>query len=579
MTRIIFISIVSVFLSLQSFGQDDRPSVGAIRWDAWLGHSNNVGAQVNTSLGPNHFHWRLPFYSRVIDSDSVDIDGNSQLVADAEIEYAAYSELDYFAFLMYDEDFLLSNGLKNYLSSSKKSMINFCVIMNDIDVNTEPLTYSVQRTLSYMEEATYQKVLDERPLVYTFRLRDKADFAIALKDSCAARGWNEPYIVDLHWTDEMPSNSVYDAISRYWYDGNSFGGATNGAPYSNLMSAAQTNWELRSTNNAQQVPLVSLGADGRPRIENPVSWIADPISLYQNYFETPTPQQFVTHLGQAFDFIENNPLSCEARTALLYAWNENDEGGWLMPTLENDTDTNTTRIDSLRSFLLNYEYIESTDSLKVLSGIISDTLFNTANEIGVGSAFDGNVTTYASYEKSGGFCQMEFSQEEEIHAIRYYPRPRYQTRLTNAVFQISNDGSNWTTIHTIDATPASGIWTEVEFSPSVNAKFVRLIQPTNWLTISEIEFIGAKEVITNASYLDFNEDLITIHPNPASELITVDAPGKFEVIISDIKGGVVHRSKDASSNTKIDISNLLHGTYLIRIFSPDNTITKKLIKM
>lgn len=31
-------------------------------------------------------------------------------------------------------------------------------------------------------------------------------------------------------------------------------------------------------------------------------------------------------------WIVQNPITAEANTLLIYAWNENDEGGWLIPT-------------------------------------------------------------------------------------------------------------------------------------------------------------------------------------------------------------------------------------------------------
>ncbi|HEY3370675.1 MAG TPA: T9SS type A sorting domain-containing protein [Prolixibacteraceae bacterium] len=350
MFRYLFLLALCLVSWRTSIAQD-RPIVGAIRWDAWLGQSDGVGAQLNRSLGPNHWHSRLPFFAKVIDANTVDIDGTSQLVADAEIEYAAYARLDYFAFLMYDDQISLSNGLHKYLSSSKNDQLNFCVIMSQI--STEPITTSVKRVLAYIQKSNYQHVLGDRPLVYAYNLENAPQLALALKDSCAARHWPRPYIVSLQYADQMPSSSVYDAITCYWYNGTQSGGSETGAPYSTLMHAAQLNWQVRLENGTKQIPLVSLGADGRPRIEHPVSWIPDPASIYKKYFESPQPQEITQHLKQAFNFIENNPLSCEANTVLMYAWNENDEGGWLMPTLENDAHINTARIDSLRSFRLN----------------------------------------------------------------------------------------------------------------------------------------------------------------------------------------------------------------------------------
>lgn len=581
MIRSALILLFTFSWCIQTIAQN-RPTVGAIRWDAWLGRTNNVGEAVNNSLGPNHYHWRLPFFTDVISSDSVNIDGTSQEVADQEIEYASHSNLDYFAYLMYDEDYLLSNGLKKYLSSSKKSMMNFCVIMNDIDIATESITYSVQRTLNYMQEPTYQTVLDGRPLVYTFRLRDKPDFAEELKDSCKAKGWKEPYIVDLHWTDAMPTNQVYDAISRYWYDGNSFNGSTSGAPYSNLMSAAQANWQLRATNGAQQVPLVSLGADGRPRIENPTFWTSDPVGMYEKYFETPTPSEITTHLEQAFNFIENNPTSCEANTALMYAWNENDEGGWLMPTLNPGSySINTDRIDSLRSFLTNYSpsINPPTEGDSVLTGTITGNTFGDANELPADLAFDGSTSTYSDLFKTQGYVQMAFDEIVELSRIRFYPRQGYQTRLENAVFQTSDDGIIWTNQHTINYVPTVNEWTEVDLEPNVLTKYARLYQPSNWLTISEIQFIKTKEVITSTYSDYYSKNTLSVYPNPTNGVIEINKKDQYSVSVLSLEG-IIQLQKEALENKSIiDISLLPLGNYILIINSSEETQVTRIVKM
>ena len=41
-----------------------KPLVGAIRWDAWQ-ENGGIQAAVEKTLGPNHWHYRLPFFARV----------------------------------------------------------------------------------------------------------------------------------------------------------------------------------------------------------------------------------------------------------------------------------------------------------------------------------------------------------------------------------------------------------------------------------------------------------------------------------------------------------------------------------
>jgi len=70
----------------------ERPIVGAVRWDAWIGDlpcsdagTDDVGLQVERSLGPRQFHDRLPFFAWITGHDSVEARELTQDVMDAQI--------------------------------------------------------------------------------------------------------------------------------------------------------------------------------------------------------------------------------------------------------------------------------------------------------------------------------------------------------------------------------------------------------------------------------------------------------------------------------------------------------------
>jgi len=56
------------------------PVVGAIRWDGWW-----RGSPYARCLDPEQWHYRLPFYGRVVAPDKVELSPESQQVMDAEI--------------------------------------------------------------------------------------------------------------------------------------------------------------------------------------------------------------------------------------------------------------------------------------------------------------------------------------------------------------------------------------------------------------------------------------------------------------------------------------------------------------
>lgn len=64
-----------------------RPIVGAIRWDAWNGVPvDNVSYWATKALSPNEWHARLPFFGNVTGENSVQFNGDTQAVMDAEIK-------------------------------------------------------------------------------------------------------------------------------------------------------------------------------------------------------------------------------------------------------------------------------------------------------------------------------------------------------------------------------------------------------------------------------------------------------------------------------------------------------------
>ena len=48
---------------------------------------------------------------------------------------------------------------------------------------------------------------------------------------------------------------------------------------------------------------------------------------------------------------EENPKTCQANAIIMYAWNEHDEGGWLVPTWTPEGKPNTSRLDAIRRVL------------------------------------------------------------------------------------------------------------------------------------------------------------------------------------------------------------------------------------
>jgi hypothetical protein len=108
-----------------------------------------------------------------------------------------------------------------------------------------------------------------------------------------------------------------------------WGGKSEKHAYQEIIDANQQAWQAAP--GQAVIPLATQGWDRRPW-EAPhgegfgkgvnVSW----------YFEKGTPEQFQDLLARLAAWMEANPTAVtKERLAIIYAWNEIGEGGWLVP--------------------------------------------------------------------------------------------------------------------------------------------------------------------------------------------------------------------------------------------------------
>lgn len=331
-----------LWLCLPAFGAD-RPSVGAIRWDAWNGGA--VTAEVERTLSPTPHRARLPWFATVDAAGHAHIDGSAPGVMEREIGFARDAGLDYWAFLTYPADDAMSSGLGRYLASPRRGEIGFCLILHQtFGVPTARWPKERDRVARLLQEKGYQRVLG-RPLVYVF--------GVDLARPEIARRWDElratlraagvdPYCVYMGWD---PAKD-FAAHAAYAHPG--------AEPiFARYVEAFERHaWESARRTRTPYVPLVTTGWDKRPRQEHPVSWEKDAAYLTQATFPAPaSPTEIADHLRRALTFAAGSPETCPAQTVIVYAWNEHDEGGWLCPTWTPAGPPDDSRLQAVRKVL------------------------------------------------------------------------------------------------------------------------------------------------------------------------------------------------------------------------------------
>lgn len=339
--------------------------VGAIRWDAYYDTVNQSGAKgTRATLGNSQYRARAPFYATEVNRARIRY-APTQATMDAEIAYAVAGGLSYWAFLLYGFDPSQMIAYDLYQSSSHKADIKWCMMRQTYDWGTTgDYTAKVAEATAQALQPHYQRVLVNRPLVYIFYTAaditnywsgDIANMKAAVDQFRAdvqAGGAGNPYIVVVSTAQQYVTAKAglgADAVSGYIA---SFTQRSDAA-YALLAADTSAYWSTQAATGAM-IPVVMAGWNRQPRIARPVPWeVASQkayIGIDTGVFQLPTPAELASHVQAAIDFVDAHPTECDTRAILIYAWNECDEGGWLIPTLGDLTGERLAAIAPVSTF-------------------------------------------------------------------------------------------------------------------------------------------------------------------------------------------------------------------------------------
>ena len=318
---------------------------GAIRWDAWYGTNANIADQTAATLSwtsPIDYSARSPAHAN--QSTNPQTWGDNQTTFDAEITAAVTGGLDYFIFTTGTAN-NFGAALAYYMASSKKNQIKFCSMASSNNMgSTGNFTTQINAIVTTMGDTQYMKV-NGRPLLFIYMsTTDIANFwggsnsnfvtmITALRAAAITASLLSPYIVTMGGGgDDHTSTATFsvDAVTNY-----AVAIPTGvGAPFATLAAGAESYWTTVLTASAI-VPICMSGWDPSPRNQHPESFAS-----YEgaNWFIAPQISDLAVHLTAARRYIQNNRARCPANTAIVYAWNEYDEGhSVISPTVAEPT--------------------------------------------------------------------------------------------------------------------------------------------------------------------------------------------------------------------------------------------------
>jgi hypothetical protein len=348
---IITIAILFVSFSCQNSDTEENPE--------------DVPQKVNIKVGAYYFHgwsgktdiWHMPPRLKNDYPEREPVWGwytNTVELMEQQIDFAADNGLSFFSFCWYQSatqdqwiQDALNQGLDLYLKSKNRDRLEFSLFVSNHDesftMGSNEWTFCTDKWVQIFQEKGYQKI-DGRPVI-VFNRHDlllkkwgTADnlnkaFKVLINKALSA-GLKEPLIgiVALPgpqngWNNLTQMKAAgYSFFTGYNY-GNDISAKGTGLeqPYAQLPITSNIIWELFGEKKVlPYVPTVTTGWDMRP-------WESGEPKAF--YYTGRSAENISSFVLDALSWIKQNPDKTFSQPYIvLYAWNENGEGGYLTPT-------------------------------------------------------------------------------------------------------------------------------------------------------------------------------------------------------------------------------------------------------
>jgi len=317
-----------------------RATVGAYYFDGWNGKTNHV-----TKLLETEFADRKPVWGWMADTVAI---------MQQQIDYCADHDLAFWAFDWYypegaNKTTPLNNALGLYLKAPNCRRLQFCLMVaNHGGFRIGPKDWDACCTqwIALFQQPTHLR-LDGQPLIIFFSpdelqkafggvegvhkafdsLRAKAQNAGLPGVSIAACTGPGGHLADL-------ARAGYTILTGYNYNGGWMNGGGS-QPFQKLIADNEQIFEkMAATTPLPYIPPITVGWDRRP-------WEKDqlPPQKMSVWYPDRTPKLVEEFMRLGVGWLDKHPdKATSQRLLLLYAWNENGEGGYLTPTAKDGTE-------------------------------------------------------------------------------------------------------------------------------------------------------------------------------------------------------------------------------------------------
>ena len=287
-----------------------------------------------------------------------------------EINIASENGISFFAFDWYYKHDLFNTGLNNYLKASNNNKLEFLltvILSGEAAVSESTWKDASQYYIDAMSNSQYLKV-DDKPVIIFFRTEDlinqlggvsKTKSSLDyLRNEMKNRGYDDIIVLGCECAygyngelDYNPKNTnITDLKARLksakdaGFNGFTSYNCRQYRDYDNNINNKSISYEVMADQHIQNsealynygeisvVPNILSGWDSRPW---ETDWSQNTTGWWSLYASNRTPQKLYQHILNTESWMINHKDKTIGNLAIIYAWNEVCEGGYLVPTKED----------------------------------------------------------------------------------------------------------------------------------------------------------------------------------------------------------------------------------------------------
>jgi hypothetical protein len=196
-----------------------------------------------------------------------------------------------------------------------------------------------------------------------------------------------------------------------------------------------------------------------------------------------------------------------------------------------------------------------------------------------------NIYTFFSANATVYIVSPELSTIDGNHFAEFYLRTAYSD-VTIEYGTLSDNTDASTFISAGTASPGNNVYTliitgPIAANPGHKYFAIKFVAPTMHSGIKIDDFSWEQHSSSNVSVntLSKSEPELMVYPNPSSSFTTLKLNEEGSYTLMDLTGKIMQQNViDYSGETKIDLSELSNGTYLLTVHTKDGIYSRKVTK-